>query len=44
MSMFALTLVLAFTAPAFAGGETKEQCPKDGGRWDAKTKSCSGKY
>ena len=44
MSIFALTLVLAFTVPAFAGGETKEQCQKDGGTWDAKTKSCSGKY
>jgi hypothetical protein len=45
MSMFALTLVLAFTVPAFAGSaETKEQCQKDGGAWDAKTKHCSGKY
>jgi hypothetical protein len=45
MSMLALTLVLAFTVPAFAGGtETTEQCQKDGGTWDAKTKSCSGKY
>ena len=44
MSIFALTLVLAFTVPAFAGGETKEQCQKDGGTWDAKAKYCSGKY
>ena len=43
VSMFAVTLALAFTVPAFAG-ETQEQCQKDGGTWDAKTKSCSGKY
>ena len=32
VSIFALTLALAFTVPAFAGPtETKEQCQKDGG-------------
>jgi hypothetical protein len=46
LSIFALTLALAFTVPAFAGpaAETKEQCHNDGGYWDAKTKHCSGKY
>jgi hypothetical protein len=45
VSIFALTLAFAFTVPAFAGpAETKEQCQKDGGSWDAKTKHCSGKY
>jgi hypothetical protein len=45
VSIFALTLTLAFAVPAFAGPtETKEQCQKDGGDWDAKTKHCSGKY
>jgi hypothetical protein len=44
-SIFAVTLALAFTVPAFGGNtETKEQCEKDGGTWDAKTKHCSGKY
>ena len=45
--ILAVTLALAFTVPAFAGGNDKqaqEQCQKDGGTWDAKTKSCSGKY
>jgi len=43
--MLAMALVVAFTVPAFAGDpETKEQCQKDGGTWDAKTKHCSGKY
>ena len=47
ISIFALTLALAFTVPAIAGDSEKkaqEQCQKDGGEWDAKTKSCSGKY
>jgi hypothetical protein len=49
ISIFAMTLALAFTVPAFAGDvtaakKTEEQCQKDGGNWDAKTKSCSGKY
>jgi hypothetical protein len=49
ISIFALTLALAFTVPAFAGDVTaakkaEEQCGKDGGSWDAKTESCSGKY
>ena len=45
--VFVVTLALAFTIPAFAGDTDKqaqEQCQKDGGNWDAKTKSCSGKY
>jgi hypothetical protein len=49
ISIFALTLALAFTVPAFAGDVTtakkaEEQCQSDGGNWDAKTKTCSGKY
>ena len=48
ISIFALTLALAFTVTAFAGDVTaakkaEEQCEKDGGSWDAKTESCSGK-
>jgi type II secretory pathway pseudopilin PulG len=45
ISIFAVTLALAF--PVFAGDTAKqaqEQCQKDGGNWDAKTKTCSGKY
>jgi hypothetical protein len=45
ISIFAVTLALAFTVPAFAGDTAaQEQCQKDGGNWDAKTKTCSGKY
>jgi hypothetical protein len=49
ISIFALTLAFAFTVPAFAGDVTaakkaEEQCQKDGGNWDAKSKMCSGKY
>jgi hypothetical protein len=45
ISIFAVTLALAFTLPAFGGqAETKEQCQKDGGSRDAKTKHCSDKY
>jgi hypothetical protein len=45
ISIFAVTLALAFTVPAFGGDkETADQCQKDGGTWDAKTKHCSGKY
>jgi hypothetical protein len=47
ISVLAVTLALAFTIPAFAGDTDKqaqEQCQKDGGNWDAKTTSCSGKY
>ena len=49
ISIFAVTLALAFTVPAIAGDVTaakkgQEQCQKDGGEWDAKTKTCSGKY
>ena len=47
ISLFAVTLALAFTVPALGGEKAKEfeaQCQKDGGTWDAKTKHCSGKY
>ena len=48
ISIFAATLALAFTVPAFAGDaaakKAEEQCQKDNGNWDAKSKTCSGKY
>jgi hypothetical protein len=49
ISIFTVTLALAFTVPAFAGDvpaakKAEEQCQKDGGNWDAKSKTCSGKY
>jgi len=49
ISILAVTLAFAFTVPAFAGDVTaakkaEEQCQKDGGNWDAKSKTCSGKY
>ena len=48
ISIFALTLAIAFTVPAFAGDDAakkaEEQCQKDGGNWDAKSQTCSGKY
>jgi hypothetical protein len=43
ISIFAMTLALAFTAPAFAG-DTEADCQKAGGTWDAKTKTCTNKY
>jgi hypothetical protein len=47
ISMFALALALAFTAPAFAGdvtaAKTQADCQKAGGMWDAKTNTCSAK-
>ncbi len=44
-SILAVALAVAVTVPAFAGNaESKEQCEKDGGTWDAKTKHCTGKY
>jgi hypothetical protein len=44
ISLYVVALALAFTVPAFAGDKAQEQCQKDGGVWDAKSKSCSGKY
>ena len=47
ISIFALTLALAFTGPAFAGdvtaAKTEADCQKAGGMWDAKTNTCSEK-
>jgi len=47
VSILALSLAVAFTAPAFAGdvtaAKTKADCHKAGGMWDAKTKTCSAK-
>jgi hypothetical protein len=43
-----LTLALAIGFPAFAGDvpatKAEADCQKAGGNWDAKTKTCSGKY
>ena len=47
LSIFALTLALAFTGPAFAGGvtaaKTEADCAKAGGTWNATTKMCEEK-
>jgi hypothetical protein len=45
VSIFALTLALAFTGPAFAGdvtaAKTQADCQKAGGVWDDTTNKCS---
>ena len=47
ISIFAVTLALAFTGPAFAAdvtaAKTKADCHKAGGMWDAKTSTCAAK-
>jgi hypothetical protein len=46
ISIFAVTLALAFTGPAFAGAaaaKTEADCVKAGGTWDATTKTCAEK-
>jgi len=47
LSIFALTIGLAFTVPAFAGDVTKAKtqadCEKAGGAWDAKASKCEKK-
>jgi hypothetical protein len=47
LSIFALTLALAFTGPAFAGdvtaAKTEADCTKAGGTWNATTKMCEEK-
>jgi hypothetical protein len=47
ISIFALTLALAFTGPAFAGdvtaAKTEADCAKAGGTWNATTKMCEEK-
>ena len=47
LSIFALTLALAFTVPAFAGdvtaAKTEADCAKAGGTWNATTKMCEEK-
>jgi len=46
-SIFAVTLALAFTGPAFAGdvtaAKTEADCAKAGGTWDATTNTCAEK-
>ena len=47
LSIFALTLALASTAPAFAGdvtaAKTEADCAKAGGTWNAATNMCEEK-
>ena len=47
ISIFAMTLALAFTGPAFAGdvtaAKTEADCAKAGGTWNATTKMCEEK-
>jgi hypothetical protein len=46
ISIFAMTLALAFTGPAFAGAaaaKTEADCTKAGGTWDAATNTCAEK-
>jgi hypothetical protein len=47
LSIFALTLALAFTGPAFAGdvtaAKTEADCAKAGGTWNATTNMCEEK-
>ena len=46
ISIFAMTLALAFTGPAFAGAaaaKTEADCAKAGGAWNATTKMCEEK-
>ena len=47
VSIFALTLALAFTGPAFAGDVTTAKnaadCAKAGGMWNAATNMCEEK-
>ena len=47
ISIFAVTLALAFTGPAFAQdvktAKTAAECHKAGGMWDAKSSTCSAK-
>jgi hypothetical protein len=47
LSIFAVTLALAFTGPAFAGdvsqAKTEADCAKAGGTWDSKMNMCMEK-
>jgi hypothetical protein len=47
VSMFALALALAFTAPAFAGdvstAKNQSDCLKAGGNWDAQNNICKAR-
>ena len=44
ISIFAVTLALAFTGPAFAGdvknAKSEQDCVRDGGTWNDMTKTC----
>jgi hypothetical protein len=41
LKIIALGLMVAFTAPAFAGGQAEADCKKSGGRWDSESKTCN---
>jgi hypothetical protein len=41
VSMLALALVMAFSAPAFAAPKTQAACEKAGMHWDQTAKKCS---
>jgi len=41
VSILALSLVVAFSAPAFAAPKTEAACKKHGMQWDATTKKCT---
>ena len=41
VSMLALALAMAFSAPAFAAPKTQAACEKAGMNWDQATKTCS---
>jgi hypothetical protein len=42
VSVLALSLIVAFSAPAFAGTpKTQAACEKAGMKWDATAKKCS---
>ena len=47
ISIFAVTLALAFTGPAFSGdvtaAKTEADCAKAGGTWNATTNMCEEK-
>ena len=47
ISIFALTLAVAFAVPAFAGdvstAKNQADCLKAGGNWDAQTNICKAK-
>jgi hypothetical protein len=41
LEIIALSLMVAFTAPALAGDQAKAHCEKSGKRWDSESKTCN---